>query len=208
LKKISLAIVAIICTYLISYATLRSDTLQLLGLYAILSSLYLYCIYGVDSLYDKAAIWLGVALRVMVLFSIPNLSDDVYRFVWDGNLLANGINPFDHLPSYFIDNQLLITGNNIELYQSLNSKQYFTIYPPLCQAVFGTCSLLCFESLWLNIFLLKIFLLLTECGTLYWISKLQESKFMTNIHPRAAVLYALNPLAIIEVWATYILKVL
>ena len=202
MKKIFLALAAMFGIYMISYATQRYDTVQLLGLYAVLSGLYLYYIYGVDMAHDKAAIWFGIAGRALLLFSVPNLSDDVYRFVWDGNLLAHGINPFDHLPSHYVDNQIFITGNTEKLHQLLNSKQYFTVYPPLCQMVFWVCSSSSFGSLTVNIFLLKIFLFAAECGTLYWLTQLskhQKSELLSNIQPRAAVLYALNPLAIIEV---------
>ncbi len=164
-----------------------------------LSGIYLYYIYGMDTSHDRAAIYLGVALRAMLLFSVPNLSDDVYRFVWDGNLLQSGINPFDHLPSYYTDNQLFINNNKIELYQLLNSKNYFTIYPPLCQAIFGLSGLLGFYSLSVNIFVLKIFLFAAECGSLYWLSKLKKSVSFLNVNQRAVVMYALNPLAIIEI---------
>ena len=33
------------------------------------------------------------------MFSFPSLSDDIYRFVWDGKLVNQGINPYSHLPS-------------------------------------------------------------------------------------------------------------
>jgi hypothetical protein len=153
----------------------------------------------VDAKYDRAATILGIALRAMLLFSVPNLSDDVYRFVWDGNLLQSGINPFDHLPSYYVDNQIFIKGNTLELYQLLNSKQYFTIYPPLCQAIFGLSGLLSFHSLSVNIFIIKIFLFAAECGTLFGLSRLVKYTRFPNINQRAVVLYALNPLALIEV---------
>ena len=66
----------------------------------------------------------------MLLFSVPNLSDDFYRFIWDGRLLASGYHPFAEVPSYYIEHNLSIPGINAELFEKLNSPDYFTIYPP------------------------------------------------------------------------------
>jgi hypothetical protein len=40
---------------------------------------------------------------LLLLFAVPALSDDFYRFVWDGRLLFNGINPYTILPADFIN---------------------------------------------------------------------------------------------------------
>src|SRR5690606_30827687 len=41
---------------------------------------------------------LAIGFRLILLFSIPELSNDFYRFIWDGELLNRGINPFAHKP--------------------------------------------------------------------------------------------------------------
>ena len=74
---------------------------------------------------------LGIACRFILLFAFPFLSDDLYRFIWDGRLWQQGINPFNYLPTYF-----MLEGNQVEgldqaLFEQLNSPEYFTIYPPL-----------------------------------------------------------------------------
>ena len=74
--------------------------------------------------------------RALFLFSIPNLSDDFYRFIWDGRLLASGNHPFAQLPVYYMDNNVSIQGINEDLFNKLNSPEYFTIYPALSQYVF------------------------------------------------------------------------
>jgi hypothetical protein len=43
------------------------------------------------------AIWIAAILaRVIVLGTSPSLSDDVYRYLWDGHLLHQGISPYAH----------------------------------------------------------------------------------------------------------------
>ncbi|MGI9553793.1 MAG: hypothetical protein ACR2NC_02625, partial [Thermodesulfobacteriota bacterium] len=37
---------------------------------------------------------IGLLIRVITLFSIPVLEDDYFRYLWDGSVTANGINPY------------------------------------------------------------------------------------------------------------------
>ena len=64
--------------------------------------------------YDKTNIYFfvvtGILLRVVLIPMFPNWSDDIYRFLWDGYLWNAGINPFDHLPIYYMENNLYIPG--------------------------------------------------------------------------------------------------
>ncbi|MEQ9229236.1 MAG: hypothetical protein RIF46_01035, partial [Cyclobacteriaceae bacterium] len=71
-----------------------------------------------------------------MLFATPSLSDDFYRFIWDGRLLAHGIHPFAELPGFYLDPSLNIPGIDQSLFDNLNSKEYFTIYPPFAQLIF------------------------------------------------------------------------
>ena len=139
---------------------------------------------------------LGIFLRFLLLFSFPNLSDDIYRFIWDGNLAINGINPFNHLPSYFIDNQLHIPGITKELFDELNSPNYYTIYPPVCQGIFATACWIFPESWIGSAIIMKSFMFAFECGSVFLIIKLLRHFEMPF---KNVLLYALNPLVIIEI---------
>ena len=37
--------------------------------------------------------------RLSIVFSPPYLSDDIYRYVWDGRVQAAGINPYRYIPA-------------------------------------------------------------------------------------------------------------
>jgi hypothetical protein len=37
--------------------------------------------------------------RLSILFAPPYLSDDIYRYVWDGRVQAAGINPYRYVPA-------------------------------------------------------------------------------------------------------------
>ena len=45
---------------------------------------------------------IGVLFRIISIVAIPNLSQDFYRFIWDGRMLLNGINPYLFTPESFI----------------------------------------------------------------------------------------------------------
>ena len=140
-------------------------------------------------------IGVSILLRFILLFALPNLSDDVYRFIWDGRLLLNGHNPFDFLPSYYIENNISIPGINEALFQKLNSPEYFTIYPPVAQGVFALACWLFPNSIIGSAITLKVFLFLCEIGSLFFIKKLLDH---FQIPAKNILLYALNPLIIIE----------
>ncbi len=72
-------------------------------------------------------------LRLSILFSPPFLSDDIYRYIWDGRVQAAGINPYRFVPS---DEQLEPLRDDA-IYPNINRSDYaHTIYPPLAQITF------------------------------------------------------------------------
>jgi len=68
---------------------------------------------------------LGAALRVAMLFSPASLSDDVYRYLWEGEVIAAGLNPFLHAPS-----DPTLTPLRDAVWAQVNHKDVSTIYPP------------------------------------------------------------------------------
>src|SRR6266542_1274840 len=38
-------------------------------------------------------------LRLSILFAPPFLSDDIYRYIWDGRVQAAGVNPYRFVPA-------------------------------------------------------------------------------------------------------------
>jgi len=78
---------------------------------------------------------LGVAalLRLMVLFAPPFLSNDLYRYIWDGWVQARGINPYRYVPA---DPHLAFLRDAV-VYPNINRATYaHTIYPPGAEMVF------------------------------------------------------------------------
>jgi hypothetical protein len=78
---------------------------------------------------------LGVAiiLRLAILFLPPFLSDDIYRYVWDGRVQGAGVNPYLYIP-----NDPALAGlRDPSIWPNINRGDYApTIYPPAAQALF------------------------------------------------------------------------
>ena len=140
-------------------------------------------------------IFVSILLRFILIFTFPNLSDDFYRFVWDGRLLINGYNPFDYLPTHYIHNDFSINGINPTLFDELNSPEYFTIYPPVPQGVFASACWLFPNNILASVMVMKSLVFLFELGSLFFIKKILDHHQLSS---RNILLYALNPLIIIE----------
>ncbi|HEV2337106.1 MAG TPA: hypothetical protein VGS13_16485, partial [Stellaceae bacterium] len=75
----------------------------------------------------------AVAMRVIVLAAPPFLSSDVYRYVWDGRVLAAGINPYRYIPA----DPHLAPLRDETIFPRINRSTYApTIYPPAAEAIF------------------------------------------------------------------------
>jgi hypothetical protein len=71
--------------------------------------------------------------RLSILFAPPLLSDDVYRYVWDGRVQATGTNPFRYIPA----DEKLQGLRDTEIYPKINRRDYApTMYPPGAEVVF------------------------------------------------------------------------
>lgn len=135
-------------------------------------------------------IFVALGIRIAFIFTFPNLSDDIYRFIWDGNLLHIGESPFQFLPSEYLDKTTNPTFR--EIYPLLNSQNYYSVYPPFAQFIFYLSTFS-----WMNsAIIIKVLLLLAECITLYFGIKLLD---ILKLNVRNILWYALNPLIIIEV---------
>lgn len=180
----------------LGYCIQRPDFQTFIIAYILLFAVYLWVIW--QKRRDNDWIWwigVGISLRVVLLFSLPNLSDDFYRFLWDGRLSAHGIHPFAHPPSYFVTLPVAIPGITPELFHRLNSPDYFTVYPPVCQGVFWLAAKIFPDSISGGVFVLKLFLLACEAGTIALLVRFRQPA--TGIH--AGLAYALNPLVVLEI---------
>ena len=181
----------------LGYFTVRSNFPQLITLYGLLFAGYFYISFNeLDEKKIQTGIVLAIIFRLSLLFMLPNLSDDYFRFIWDGRLFVHGINPFSVLPSQIINSpQAASMGLSRHLFKSLNSPDYYSIYPPVLQFVFWISAQLFHNSLRGAVLVMRIFIIAADIGSIFIIKKLLSE---LKRPPQLVLLYALNPLIIME----------
>lgn len=174
----------------------QSDFYPLISIYTFLFVSYLYIYQKAQPVQLGFWLLLAIAMRLLLVWTMPLLSDDIYRFIWDGRLAINGYNPFNYLPSTLIEQGPAVPGLTHSLYQSLNSPDYYTIYPPIAQATFAIAAWLFPHSIYGEMVVMKLFLFGFEMGSIWLILRLLVH---WQLPRKNVLLYALNPLIIIEV---------
>ena len=191
LNSVVSAIVLTSATFYIAFVPTQSDFIEIILAFGIAFTGYSYLSFF-STTKTRQILGLGLIIRIGTLFAFPNLSDDIYRFVWDGQLIAQGMNPYGYLPSDIISD---LEGSYWQkLLSNMNSPDYFTIYPPFTQLIFYI-STLAGENIWWNSFIIKVCFLVAEIFTFLGIVRLLEHlKKNTSL----AAIYFLNPLIIVE----------
>ncbi|MCP9768127.1 DUF2029 domain-containing protein [Lacihabitans sp. LS3-19] len=168
--------------------------------FGLLFSVYLFVFAGFLVLYRsdfQFKFQIGLFFRVILLLTIPNLSQDYIRFIWDGRLLLQGLNPFLQTPIELIklpQFSLYQSKYLIEQMGSLSANNHSN-YPPFNQVLFLLSSFLSPKSILGNIIVLRLIIFLADIGIYYFGRKVLEKLNLpkNNIH-----FYFLNPLIIVE----------
>jgi hypothetical protein len=130
----------------------------------------------------------GIIFRITLIPSIPATSPDVFRYVWEGKVVLNGFNPYQHAPD---DPQLSPLKSVI--WEKVGFKSMAGIYPPVAQVVFVLGYLISGDAP--NVWGIKLVYLLCEIFTLIFLLKLLRLK---KVNPGYIVLYAWMPVPVME----------
>ena len=146
----------------------------------------------------KKIIVIGTVARIVTAFLMPTLSDDIYRFIWDGQLMHTGSNPLLSTPDIYLQ-QLAKNNNHYSYFKQLhgliNHPQYYTCYPPFMQLFFWISAVVGGFNITVNIIIIKLLIALVDIGCMVVLAKLlQYFKLPIGL----LLLYALNPSVIIE----------
>jgi hypothetical protein len=145
---------------------------------------------------DYPILWMAIAFRFIFIFSLPELSDDFYRFIWDGLLSVQEVNPYLQKPVEVLQMTFATDrGFTADFFNRLNSPEYYTVYPAFSQYLFMISAYIGNGNMLGSVIVLRVFILIAEIGTIVLLSKLL---YLINISRKAVLLYALNPLVIIE----------
>lgn len=168
---------------------LRQQIPEFLSCYLTLAVLYFIASYISTQLltrqFLRITILFSFLFRVLLLPSPPSLSDDVYRYGWEGYLQTKGINPYQFPPE-----APELSSYRNEIWNSVNNKQVAAIYPPLTQLL-NAITYLLFRSVWG----FKIVFLIVDGLVIYILWRLLslQSKDTCNL-----IFYAWNPLVVVE----------
>jgi len=191
-----LTILSIITYLSFGYFTQRTGFYYVFFQYCIL----FFCFLGLYKFEKNNLKFLKVisfSFRLILLFSIPNLSNDFYRFIWDGRMIWQGLNPYLSLPEVWVSTQPNIIANAEELYKgmgSMNGSNY-TCYPPINQFGFLIPAMLFSKHILGSTIVMRIILILADLGTLFYGQKLLDR---LNLSRSNIYLYILNPFIILE----------
>ena len=139
----------------------------------------------------------GILFRLIFLMAEPNLSQDFYRFIWDGELILSGMNPYLQTPDTIMENGEILLANASELHKGMGSlsARHFSNYPPLNQLLFAISVFLGGKSIMGSLIVMRSIIILADIGIYYFGKKLLRH---LNRSPHLIFWYFLNPLIIIE----------
>lgn len=130
---------------------------------------------------DRIALVMGFVFGAAWVFAPPVLSDDVYRYLWEGRVWLDGQSPYRLSP-----NDPVLTPLRDELWVHINNKSLASIYPPLSQLIFVVA-----VGLGGKLWTIKLLALLAQVSAVAVLARLSSS-------PKAALALALNPLLLSE----------
>jgi hypothetical protein len=138
-----------------------------------------------SSLRARTVLAAAVAFRLLLLPVEPSLSDDVYRYVWEGRIQNAGFDPYRSAPA-----APELGALHDDVWARVNHPTYTAIYPPLAELVFRLLALAG------GVGIFKLAFAAVDVALLALLSRALASRGQ----PAARLaLYAWNPLAVVEV---------
>ena len=128
----------------------------------------------------------AIAARLLLLPAEPRLSDDIWRYLWDGHVQLAGENPFRFAPA-----DMALEAIRTPWHGLINNPTVSTIYPPVAQVFFGFIAILggtvtAAKTVWIALDLCAV------------ATVVAVARALDRPAARVAILYAWSPLLIVE----------
>ncbi|MEH6659479.1 mannosyltransferase [Leeuwenhoekiella marinoflava] len=194
--QIIMALTVLVLYAAFAYDLERSDFVRLITLFA--GSFYLsFKLIQRLRFNFKTLVILGVLARLIFIIALPNLSQDYYRFLWDGRLLAKGLSPYLLTPNQWVTSGEIPINQSQVLLDGMSglSRQHFSNYPPVNQFFFWLSGILSSSSILGGVLVLRLCIIAADLGIL-WIGRKLLEKLKLPEHQ--IFWYFLNPFIIIE----------
>lgn len=179
-----------------AYDLLRTNYAKLITVYSILMFFFLM-LPKLTKKNTNILVITAILFRLIFLLATPNLSQDFYRFIWDGRMILEGMNPYLYTVESFIGNGQFPVNQAQELYDGMGqlNASHYTNYPPLNQLCFVIAGLFAGKNILGSVVVMRLIIIAADIGTLYFGKKLLER---LNIPVDRIFWYILNPFIIIE----------
>ena len=194
---IVLCLVICVLTYLIGYETPRENFNQFIFLYILSFGVFYFLWLNKQEWKFWHFLILAIAVRLLLLFAVPELSNDFYRFIWDGELITRGVNPYAHTPNDLISQGPFYNEQYMRiLFHGMGelSADHYSCYPVFNQLLFYLPASMS-DSIETNVIVLKLIIILADIGAIFIGVKILE---LLNKSKHLIWLYALNPFIIFE----------
>ncbi len=186
----------IILYFFFAYFLERTQFYQFLGSYILLFGSFFYLLkYHFKN--EQLLFNISILFRLVFLFATPNLSQDFYRFIWDGRMILEGLNPYLYLPENFINQHIYPVHEATALYNGMGelNGSHYTNYPPINQLCFLIAAIFSSKSILGSVVVLRLLIIFADIGIIYFGKKILE---LLKIPTATIFWYALNPFIIIE----------
>ncbi len=193
---IGICLISCILYFILAYFISRENFTLLCSLFAMLFVGYFYVLYK-NNVTNQFLFIVGIIFRLIFLFSIPALSPDFYRFIWDGQIFLHGYNPYLHTPQELIAQPGFQIPNAQILFSKMGSLSAgnHTNYPPVCQGIYALAAFIGGKSIMGAVICFRMIILFCDIG-IYFFGKKILSRL--NLPVKNIFLYFLNPLIIVE----------
>lgn len=179
------------------YGNLREDAFSYVVASVAATLLFYSCFFYIRTkdirLRTRDILLVAALFRLLAFPQPPSLSDDAWRYVWDGRLVANGINPYHHFPA-----DSLLSSYHDDLYRLQGYPETNTIYPPVAQLIFASAVALGgpFNADPLVLYYLyKLLLIAADLAAILLLVRMLERLRRST---SGAILYAWHPLVVVE----------
>jgi alpha-1,6-mannosyltransferase len=195
-KDVLFISISTILFFLVAYFLERTAFSKLTFLWFSLFGCF-YLLMKSNTITFSNLVGISILFRLIFLFATPNLSQDFYRFIWDGRMILEGLNPYLSLPESFIQQGINPIAEASVLYNGMGEMNgsHYTNYPPLNQLCFLIAALFSSKSIFGSIVVLRLIIILADIGILYFGKRILEK---LQLPVKNIFWYVLNPFIIIE----------
>ncbi|MCZ6491777.1 MAG: hypothetical protein O7A06_14765 [Acidobacteria bacterium] len=175
--------------FILRLSNLKEQVETFLPLILLVGILYLVSVYLSEKISPRRSLLVFIfvaaaVFRLTLLPLYPSLSDDLYRYRWEGKVQQAGYNPYLVRPS---DPDLAFLRD--ETYPAIPGRDFATVYGPLLEELYWLSFLL---TDW--VILLKLPYLFFDLGVVLLLFRLLPT---LGVSPLRAIVYAWSPLTVV-----------